>query len=506
MTDSTPPAPPPALPSRWLALGVLCTSNLMAILDSSIVTVALPTIQQDLGFSQANLAWVVNGYLIAFAGLLLLSGRLGDLLGGRPVFIGGLGLFTAASLACGLANTGGLLITFRFLQGAGGALASAVALGMIVTIFPDSRERAKALACYAFVAAAGSSIGLILGGVLTKSLSWPWVFYVNVPLGVLAVVLALWVLPPIAGLGLRESADVLGAGLVTAGLMLGVYTVVRGGADGWSDGGTLGSLAASLLLLAAFVGRQARAAKPLLPLRIFRSRAVGGANIILTLMVAGLFGYQFCTALYLQDVLGYNALRTGLAFLPAPLTIAAVSLGLASPLNTRFGPRPVIVVGLLLVAAALLLLARLPADGSYASDIAPVFVLLGIGFGAAMPALIGQAMAVSDPAEAGVASGVANTTQQIGAALGTAILATLAASRTDSLLDHGRSTTTALTGGFHLAYAVSAALVAAAVLVALFVLRPPGQSRAADSARTADTHPAETDDPTQPAGVPAAGQ
>ncbi|WP_242423830.1 MFS transporter, partial [Frankia sp. EI5c] len=417
---------------------------------------------------------VMNGYLIAFAGLLLLAGRLGDLLGARSVFIAGLGLFTVASLACGLARTGGLLVAFRFVQGAGGALASAVALGLIVTIFPDGRERARALACYAFVAAAGSSIGLILGGVLTRSLSWPWVFYVNVPLGAAAMVLALRVLPPIAGLGLREGADALGAGLVTAGLMLGVYAIVRGGAEGWGAGGTLWPLAASLLLLTAFVGRQATAARPLLPLRVLRSRTVGGANVILLLMVAGLFGYQLCSALYLQDVFGYDALRTGLAFLPAPLTIAVVSLGVAARLSGRFGARPVIVAGLALVAVALLLLARVPADGSYARDVAPAFVLMGLGFGAVMPALIGQAMAVADPAEAGIASGTANTTQQIGAALGAAILTTLAAARTESLLGHGRSATAALTGGFHLAYAVSAALVAAALVVALLVLRPPG--------------------------------
>lgn len=478
----TAPAPPAAAEvppgrSRWPALAVLCTGNLMVILDGSIVTVALPAIQDGVGFSEAGLTWVVNGYLIAFAGLLLLSGRLGDLLGGRQVFTAGLSLFTVASLACGLADTAGALITFRFLQGAGGAIASAVVLGMIVTMFPAPAEQARALAFYAMTAAAGASVGLILGGVLTRSLDWQWIFYVNVPLGAAAVVLTQRIVPATRGLGLRGGADVLGAVLVTTSLMLLIYTIIEGSEQGWGNPRTPTLGVTSLLLLGAFLARQAVAARPLLPLRIFRSRPVAAANVVLVLMVAGLFGYQVCTALYLQKALGYDALRTGLAFLPTPLTIAVVSLGLATRLNTRFGPRPVLAGGLLLVTGALALLARVPVDGSYPRDILPAFLVIGLGFGAAMPALIGQAMAVTDPAHAGVASGVANTAQQVGASLGTAILATLAASRTDDLLAQGRSSSAALTGGFQLAYGAGAAFILAAVLVVLFVLRQPRRVR-----------------------------
>ncbi|MEU2440068.1 MFS transporter [Streptomyces rubradiris] len=471
----TTPAPPSAQPSRsrWLALGILCTGNLMIILDGSIVTVALPTIQQDLGFTQSGLAWVVNSYLIAFAGLLLLSGRLGDLLGSKNVFTVGLTVFTAASLACGVASAPWALVTFRFVQGVGGALASAVALGMIITLFQDAAERAKALAVYAFVAAAGSSVGLILGGVLTQSLSWEWVFLVNVPIGVAAIALTLRVIPGLPGIGLREGADVAGSLLVTSGLMLLVYTIIKAEDYTWGDARTLGLLAGSLVLLTAFVVRQARAAKPLLSLHIFRSRNISGANLIMLLMVAGLFGYQFCTALYFQNVLGYDALKTGLAFLPAPVTIAVVSLGLAARLNQRFGARPVLIGGLLLVAVALALLARVPSDGQYAVDIVPAFVLLGLGFGAAMPALMGQAMSVDSPGDAGIASGLVNTTQQVGAPIGTAVLATVAASRTASLLKDNQSQVDALTGGFRLAYALSAAFVVVSLLVAAFLLRTP---------------------------------
>ncbi|MDX6353246.1 MAG: hypothetical protein QOF98_149 [Streptomyces sp.] len=471
-TPAPPPQPTRPTNSNWLALGVLCAGNLMIILDGSIVTVALPTIQRDLDFSQSGLAWVVNAYLIAFAGLLLLSGRLGDLLGAKRVFTVGLTLFTGASLACGLASAPWALVTFRFVQGVGGALASAVVLGMIITMFPDAKDRGKALAVYAFTAAAGSAIGLILGGVLTQSFSWPWVFYVNVPIGIVAVVLTQRVIPTTPGLGLREGADITGAVLATGGLMLLVYTIIKADDYTWSDARTLGLLAGSLVLLAAFVVRQAYAAKPLLPLHIFRSRHISGANAIMVLMVAGLFGYQFCTALYLQNVLGYDALKTGLAFLPAPVTIAVVSLGLSARLYQRFGARPVLIAGLVLVAGALALLVRVPTDGTYLIDIVPPFVLLGLGFGAAMPALMGQAMSVTSPTDAGIASGLVNTTQQVGASIGTAVLATVAASRTAKLLTEHKSSAEALTGGFHLAYGLSAAFVAVAVLVAVVVLRP----------------------------------
>jgi EmrB/QacA subfamily drug resistance transporter len=444
--------------SRWLALGVLCVGTLMVILDGTVVAVALPTIQTDLGFTRAALAWVVNAYLIAFAGLLLLSGRLGDLVGRKRVLLTGLVVFTAASLLCGLAETQGALVVFRFAQGTGGALASAVVLSMIVTMFPEPRERAKAIGIYSFVQAGGSSVGLIVGGVLTQAFSWHWAFFVNVPIGVVAVVLAWRLFDDDRGLGLREGADVVGAALVTGGLMLLVYSIVEAALAVR----TFALLALSVLLLTGFVVRQAKAARPLLPLRIFRSRVVSGANVIMVLMVAGMFGFQFMTALYLQQVLGLGVLETGLAFLPTPALIAAVSLGFAGWLNARFSARWVLTAGLLVIAGALMLLARVPVDGHYLVDVLPPLVLLGAAFGAVMPALMGQAMSGED---SGVASGLINTTQQMGAAVGTAVVAAVAASRSTALPG-----VAGLVSGFQAAYTVSAGLVLAAGVVALVAL------------------------------------
>ena len=460
-----------SMPQRALALAVLCAVSLMVVLDGSIVAVALPAIQNDLGFTPSTLAWVVNAYLIAFAGLLLLSGRLGDLIGRKRVFLAGLGVFTLASLLCGIAQDQTQLVVFRFLQGAGGALASAVVLGMITTLYPEPRERAKAIGVYSFTQAAGASIGLIAGGTLTQLLDWHWTFYINLPIGAVALVMAVRLLADDRGPGLRGGTDIAGAGLVTGGLMLLVYTIVKAEEYTWADARTFGLLAVSLLLLAGFVLRQAKAREPLLPLRIFRSRAVSGANAVMVLMVAGLFGFQFITALYLQRVLQLDALSTGFAFLPAPVSIAVMSLVFAEKLNHRFGARTVLVTGLSLVALALGFLAMVEADGNYAVDVLPALVLMGIGFGAAMPALMGQAMSGAAPADAGVASGLINTTQQIGAAVGTAVLATAAASRTGSLLAEGAAVPEALTGGYRTAYGLSAGLLALAVFVSAVVLR-----------------------------------
>jgi len=460
-----------SMPQRALALAVLCAVSLMVVLDGSIVAVALPAIQNDLGFTASTLAWVVNAYLIAFAGLLLLSGRLGDLIGRKRVFLAGLGVFTLASLLCGIAQDQTQLVVFRFLQGAGGALASAVVLGMITTLYPEPRERAKAIGVYSFTQAAGASIGLIAGGTLTQLLDWHWTFYINLPIGAVALVMAVRLLADDRGPGLRGGTDIAGAGLVTGGLMLLVYTIVKAEEYTWADARTFGLLAVSLLLLAGFVLRQAKAREPLLPLRIFRSRAVSGANAVMVLMVAGLFGFQFITALYLQRVLQLDALSTGFAFLPAPVSIAVMSLVFAEKLNHRFGARTVLVTGLSLVALALGFLAMVEADGNYAVDVLPALVLMGIGFGAAMPALMGQAMSGAAPADAGVASGLINTTQQIGAAVGTAVLATAAASRTGSLLAEGAAVPEALTGGYRTAYGLSAGLLALAVFVSAVVLR-----------------------------------
>ncbi len=459
------------MPQRALALAVLCAVSLMVVLDGSIVAVALPSIQNDLGFTPSTLAWVVNAYLIAFAGLLLLSGRLGDLIGRKRVFLAGLGVFTLASLLCGIAQDQTQLVVFRFLQGAGGALASAVVLGMITTLYPEPRARAKAIGVYSFTQAAGASIGLIAGGTLTQLLDWHWTFFINLPIGAVALVLAVRLLADDRGPGLRGGTDVTGAGLVTGGLMLLVYTIVKAEEYTWADVRTLGLLTLSLLSLAGFVLRQAKARNPLLPLRIFRSRAVSGANAVMVLMVAGLFGFQFITALYLQRVLRLDALSTGFAFLLAPVSIAVMSLVFAERLNHRFGARTVLVTGLSLVALALGILATVEAEGNYAVDVLPALVLMGVGFGAAMPALMGQAMSGAAPGDAGVASGLINTTQQIGAAVGTAVLATAAASRTGSLLAEGTAMPEALTSGYRTAYTLSAGLLALAVVVSAVGLR-----------------------------------
>jgi EmrB/QacA subfamily drug resistance transporter len=445
--------------SRGLALAVLCAASLMVVLDSSIVAVALPAIQADLGFTPAGLSWVFTGYLVAFGGLLLLSGRLGDLLGRRRVFLGGLGLFTGASLVAGLAANAGVLVAARFVQGVGGALASAVVLGMIVTMYPEPPARAKAIGVYSFTQAAGASIGLIAGGALTQALSWHWTFYVNLPIGVAALLLAVRVVEPDRGTGLRDGLDLLGAVLVTAAVMLGVYGI---SSSSWS------ALAAAVVLLAAFAVRQAKARTPLLPLRLFKIRAVAGANVVMVLMVAGMLGFQFVTALYLQQVLGLDALGTGVAFLPVPLVIAVASLGFAGKLAARFGPRAVLLGGLGLVIVGLLLLTRVSVDGAYFADVLPALLLMGLGAGAAIPALMGLAMADVPAEDAGVASGLINTTQQVGAAVGTAVLAAVAASRTESLgtLDHRE----ALAAGFRLAYGVSAGFLIAAVALGGVVL------------------------------------
>ncbi len=464
--------------NRWIALYVLCVGMLMIVLDATVVNVALPSIQSDLGFSQSSLAWVVNSYLISFGGLLLLAGRLGDLASRRGMFLAGLGVFTAASLLCGVAQSQGLLVAARFVQGAGGAMTSAVILGMIVTMFPEPREQAKAIGVFAFVASAGGAVGLLVGGVLTQSISWHWIFFVNVPIGIATAVLAMRLIDPDVGIGFGDGADVPGAVLITGSLMLGVYTIVEPAAEyGWGAGRTLALGVLSLALLAAFVAREATARSPLVPLRIFRSRNVTGANLIQMLSVAGMFGMFFLGALYLQRILAYDALETGLAFLPVTILMGTLSVRYTDRLVMRFGARTMVLGGLALFMAGLALFTQAPVDGNYVLHVLPVMVLLGTGAGLCFPALMTLAMSGATPGDAGLASGLINTTAQVGGALGLAVLATLSASRSRELIGDGESTAAALTSGYHLAFGIGAALVAVALVVAITVLEPERRAK-----------------------------
>ncbi|MEV0851905.1 DHA2 family efflux MFS transporter permease subunit [Nocardia fluminea] len=456
--------------SQRTALAVLSAAMLMTILDGSIVTVAMPAIQEDLGFSPAGLSWTVNAYLIAFGGLLLLAGRLGDLIGRKTMFVTGTVVFTTASVLAGVASTPAVLIAARFLQGVGSAIAASVVLGILVTIFTEPRQRATAIGVFSFTGAAGASIGQVLGGVLTDALNWHWIFLINVPIGILTVLVAVQALPADRGLGWSAGADVLGAVLVTVGLMLGIYTVVEVERYGWFSAHTLGLGALAAALLAAFVLRQATAASPLLPLRILRSREVSGANAVQMLTLAAMFAFQIIVALYLQKVLGYNALQTGLAMLPAAVAIGGVSLFASARLITRFGERAVLVAGLALLLAGMSWLTRLPVDAGYLTDVLPVMVAVA-GGGLVLPALTALGMSGADADDAGLASGLFNTTQQVGMAIGVAVLSTLAAARTGTELVAGASDADALTSGYRLAFTVAAGLLVAALIVSVTVLR-----------------------------------
>ncbi len=458
---------------RWVALYVLCAGMLMIVLDGTVVNVALPTIQDDLGFTSSNLAWVVNAYMIAFGGLLLFAGRMGDLIGRRKMFLSGLALFSAASLLCGLASSQEWLVAARFLQGIGGAMTAAVILGMIVTMFPEPKEQAKAIGVFAFVASAGGSIGLLAGGVLTSAISWHWIFFINLPIGLVTAVLAQRLLADDQGLGLKAGADVPGAILITSALMVGVYTIVAPAAEqGWTDSETLLFALGALVLLVAFIVRESTAATPLIPLRIFRSRNVTGANLIQIFAIAGMFGLFFLGALYLQRILGYDALETGLAFLPMTIVMGTLSVKFAEPLITRFGARTLQFPGLALVALSLVLFTRTTVDGNYWEHVFPVMVLLGLGAGICFPGLMTIAMSGATPQDAGLASGLVNTSAQVGGAVGLAVLATLSASRTEDAEAAGTATAQALLDGYHLAFWVAAGLVLVAIAVAAFVVRP----------------------------------
>jgi EmrB/QacA subfamily drug resistance transporter len=468
---------------RWLALLILCLGDLMIVLDVTIVGVALPSIRADLGFSETSLAWVVNAYLITFGGFLLLGGRLGDLFGHRRLFVAGIALFTAASAVCGLASSQAMLVAARAVQGIGAAVVSAVALSLMMTLFTEPTERARAMGIFGFVASGGGSLGVLLGGILTDALNWHWIFLVNVPVGVLVVVLTLIVISGARPEAASQRLDLAGAVTVTASLMIAVYAIVNGNEVGWLTGRTLGLLAASAVLLAIFLVIEANVRSPLVPLRLFRLRNIAVANSVGVLWAGAMFAWFFLTALYLQLVLGYSPLEVGLAFLPGNLVMGAMSIGLSAKLVLRFGIRPPLTVGLLFACLGLLLLARAPVDGNFATDVLPSMILLGLGAGMAFNPVLLAAMSDVEPREAGLASGVVNTSFMMGGALGLAVLASLAASRTDALLADGESPAAALTGGYHVAFLVGALFAAvAAALGALLRARAPQAAAEPDQA------------------------
>ena len=462
---------------RWAALYVLCTGVLMIVLDTTVVVVAMPTIQADLAFSGTTLTWVLNAYLLTFGGFLLLGGRLGDLYGSRRWFLIGLALFTAASLACGLSGSPVALVAARAVQGLGGAVVTAVALSLIVNLFTEPAERAQAMGIYGFVCAAGGSIGEVLGGFLTSWLGWESVFLINLPIGVAVYVSCVKLLPadtPAAG---PRRLDLAGALTVTAGLMLAVYAIVDGNAAGWTSLQTQGLLAAAAILLAAFLVIETRVAAPLMPLRLFRLRNLSIANIVGVLWAAGMFGWFVISALYMQHILGYEPFQVGLAFLPADLIMAVFSAGVSAKLVMRYGIRGPLWVGLLIAAIGLAWLARAPLDGSFMVDVLPSMVLLGIGAGMAFNPVLLAAMNDADPHESGLASGVVNTSFMMGGAVGLAILASLSDARTRSLAEAGVEGLAALNGGYQFTFLLGAALTAAGALVAALWLRPKPQPK-----------------------------
>jgi EmrB/QacA subfamily drug resistance transporter len=481
---------PHALDSRkrWWALIVLCLGVLMIVLDSTIVNVALPSIREDLKFTETSLVWVVNAYLLTFGGCLLLGGRLGDIYGSRKVFLIGITLFTVASLACGLATSQNLLIAARAVQGVGGAIVSAVSLSLIMNMFTDGAERAKAMGVYGFVCAGGGSIGVLLGGALTSTLSWHWIFLVNLPIGVVVYWLCTTLIPSIRSQVADRRLDVWGAITVTSSLMLAVYAIVNGNEAGWTSGQTIGLLAGGAVLLASFITIEARVPAPLMPLGIFKLRNLTIANVIGVLWAAGMFAWFFISALYLQLVLGYTPMQVGLSFLPANIIMAIFSLGLSAKLVTRFGIRKPLGAGLLLATIGLALFARVPINGDVVTDVLPSMVLLGIGAGIAFNPLLIAAMSDVAPTESGLASGIVNTAFMMGGALGLAILASLAAAQTSQLLADGATTQVALNGGYRVAFALGAVCAGLAAVLGSVFLRakmPAGAAGAAGHGESA---------------------
>jgi EmrB/QacA subfamily drug resistance transporter len=457
---------------RWATLIVVCFAQLMIVLDVTIVNVALPSIQHDLHFSQANLSWVVNAFLVTFGSLLLLAGRLGDLVGRRRVFLTGLVVFTAASLLCGLASSQGVLIAARLLQGAGAAAQASVILAIIITEFPQAEDRARAMSAYVFVSVAGGSLGLLAGGLLTQALSWHWVFFVNLPIGAATFVLGRTLIRADSGLGLGRGVDWLGSLLVTASLMSAIYAIVEATSHGWTSAHVLGMGGLAAALMAAFLVLEARIENPIMPLRILRLRGLINASLVRGFLVTGMYSTFFLGTLYLEHVRHYSAFETGAAFLPWTLTVAALSQGVTARLVARFGPFAVLTAGMATAAAGLLLFATVGPTTAYFPTVFVACFAIGLGIGNAFMPLLTLAMADVPAADAGLGSGITNVSQQISGALGLAVLSTVAANHTKSLLadDHGLAA--ALVGGYQLAFVAGAAAIGAGIILAFALLRP----------------------------------
>jgi EmrB/QacA subfamily drug resistance transporter len=461
---------------RWIALVVVCLGQLMTILDTTIVNVALPSIQRDLNFTQANLTWVVNAYLITYGSFLLMAGRVGDLVGRKKVFLSGVVLFTAASALCGLAHDQALLIAARAVQGLGGALSSSVIVALIVTEFREPAERAQAMSIFTFVAVGGGSIGLLAGGLLTQSINWHWIFFINLPIGLIALLLGVALIDENEGIGLRHGVDVLGSVLVTGALMIGVYAIVTSSDYGWVSAHTLGLGGVAVAVLVAFLALEARLANPILPLRILRLRSLIGSSAARGVLVTGMYAAFFLGALYMEHVLGFGPVRTGAGFLPQTLVVGALSLGVTARLMRRFGPKRLLIPGLVAIVAGLALLSSAGEHSSYFPGVLAAYVLIGLGGGMSFMPLLTIAMAEVPRADAGLASGIVNVSMQVSGAIGVAALGTISADRARTLAAQGESLRSALTGGYHLGFLIAAACVAACILVVLVVLRSPGDA------------------------------
>ena len=478
-------------PRRWMALIVVCFGQLMIVLDSTIVNVALPSIQRDLRFSQAELTWVVNAYLITYGSLLLLAGRAGDLFGRKKVFLAGVVVFTAASVLSGFAYDPATLVVARFLQGAGGALSAGVILALIVTGFPRPVERAQAMSIFTFVIAGGGSIGLLAGGLLTEWINWHWIFFINLPIGVATFVAGAALIDETEGIGVGKGLDIAGSLLVTAATVLGIYAIVTTGQYGWGSAHTLGLVAAAAGLLVAFFVLESRLENPILPLRILRLRSLTGASAARAMLATGMFTTFFLGALYLQHVKGYSAFGTGLAFLPSTAALGVLSLGVTARLMRSFGPRALLIPGLVTITTALVLLAGADQGAAYFPGIFGAYLLFGIGAGMSFMPLMTIMMAEVPAADAGIASGVANVTMQVGAAFGLAALGTISADHSKALVAQGQSVLSALTSGYQLGFAIAAACVAVGLLIVVVVLRSPRVARARQEFALDETESAE---------------